>query len=78
MTMSFVKVAGSVPICDLCLSGTDRIIFCCCFFVILFCPCECRSECCCSCHVGLKPIAFAEQLKLRIVCLDVNVVPILL
>ena len=37
---------------------------CCCFFVILFCSCECRSHSCFSCHVGLKPVLFATQTKI--------------
>ena len=48
-----------------------RVAICCCFLVILFCPCECRSHCCCSCHVGLKPMFRATQPKLGILCLHV-------
>ena len=36
-----------------------------------FCPGECRSHCCCSFDVGLKPIAFDTQPKLRILSLHV-------
>ena len=48
---------------SVCLS-VHLYVTCCCFFVILFCSCECRSHCCCSCHVGLKPVLFATQPKI--------------
>ena len=41
--------------------------FSCCFLVHLFCPCKCRFHHCCSCHVGLKPVLFATQPKIRVV-----------
>ena len=45
---------------SVCLSVLLHVT-CFCFFVILFCSFECRSHCCCSCHVGLKSVLFATQ-----------------
>ena len=63
--MLIVFHCGSVRIFDV-SSGLDRVITCCCFFVILLFPCECQSQCCCSCHKS-----DATQPKLRIVFLHV-------
>ena len=76
VTMSFVQMSprllqmlivfhgGSVP-------NFDVVSFGFCFFVVLFLQCWCRSHCCCSCHVGLKPTAFATEPKLRMMSLHV-------
>ena len=48
---------------SVCLS-VHLYVPCCCFFVNLFCSCECRSHCCCSCHDGLKPVLIATQPKI--------------
>ena len=71
-TYVLLSVRLSVRLCVCCVDVLrDRVIICCCFFVILFCPSECRSHCCCSCHVGLMPLSLATQPKLRILCLHV-------
>ena len=64
--MKVPKVSTSAPNVDR-LPGTDRDIISCCFLVCLFCPCKCRFHCCCSCHIGLKPMLFASEPKFRVV-----------
>ena len=64
--MKVPKVSTSAPNVDR-LPGTDRDIISCCFLVYLFCPCKCRFHCCCSCHIGLKPMLFASEPKFRVV-----------
>ena len=42
-TYVLLSVRLSVRLCVCCVDVLrDRVVICCCFFVILFCPCECR------------------------------------
>ena len=59
--VSLAKAAEYLHVCFKCslFSSSDRGTTRCCILFVLFCPCECGSHWCCSCHNRLKPTAVA-------------------